>query len=141
MRTSKLRCVEGFTREIPFYMSLADFFIGKPGPNSVSEALACGLPVIVVCNSWTLPQERYNAEWVAEKRFGIVLRSFAGINRAVSHLLAPGAIFRGNVAQYTNRAVFEVVDILQEIMEQSRAPVADPDDASLGNPLADRRLV
>ena len=32
--------VEGFTREVPLYMELADFFIGKPGPGSISEALA-----------------------------------------------------------------------------------------------------
>jgi 1,2-diacylglycerol 3-beta-galactosyltransferase len=54
--------VEGFTREVPRFMRLADFFIGKPGPGSISEAVAMGLPVIVECNHWTLPQERYNAE-------------------------------------------------------------------------------
>src|SRR5262249_46028105 len=53
--------VEGFTTKIPFYMWLSDFFIGKPGPGSISEALAKKLPVIIDCNAWTLPQERYNA--------------------------------------------------------------------------------
>ena len=42
-------------------MQLADFFIGKPGPGSISEAVQQGLPVIVVDNAWTMPQERYNA--------------------------------------------------------------------------------
>lgn len=60
--------VEGFTTRVNYYMQLADFFIGKPGPGSVSEALAMNLPVIVECNSWTLPQERYNADWVLRKR-------------------------------------------------------------------------
>ena len=31
--------VQGFTRDVPLYMELADFFIGKPGPGSISEAL------------------------------------------------------------------------------------------------------
>ena len=119
MRTGKHRHVEGFTTEIPYFMRLADFFVGKPGPGSLSEALACGLPVIVVCNSWTLPQERYNAEWIAAHRFGIVLRDFRGIGRAVAEMLGPDAMFRANVAQYANRAVFEVVDILQEIFDGS----------------------
>src|SRR5262249_14842866 len=62
--------VEGFTSEVPYYMYLADYFIGKPGPGSISEAIAMGLPVIVERNSWTLPQERYNAQWVEEKNVG-----------------------------------------------------------------------
>jgi UDP-N-acetylglucosamine:LPS N-acetylglucosamine transferase len=116
-------------------MRLADFFIGKPGPGSVSEALACGLPVIVVCNAWTLPQERYNAEWIRSNRFGIVLRSFDDINRAVAEMLDPGATFRPNVAQYFNCAVFEVVDILQQIMDESHLPASGASDA---NPTAGR---
>ena len=39
--------VEGFTRDMPLYMEISDFFIGKPGPGSISEALAKQLPVIV----------------------------------------------------------------------------------------------
>ena len=64
-------------------MQLADYFIGKPGPGSISEAVAMRLPVIVERNAWTLPQERYNAEWVREQGVGIVLTNFRGIARAV----------------------------------------------------------
>ncbi len=79
MRAMKTRIpmhVEGFTREVPRFMRLADFFIGKPGPGSISEAVAMGLPVIIERNYWTLPQERYNAEWVEEQGVGISLHSF-----------------------------------------------------------------
>src|SRR5271170_3109226 len=31
--------VEGFTKRVPYYMQLSDFFVGKPGPGSISEAL------------------------------------------------------------------------------------------------------
>ena len=64
-------------------MSLADFFIGKPGPGSISEAVAMRLPVIVERNIWTLPQERYNADWVLERKAGLVLPNFRGIRGAV----------------------------------------------------------
>ena len=57
-------------------MHLADFFIGKPGPGSISEAIAMKLPVIVERNAWTLPQERYNADWVLEQGAGFVLPNF-----------------------------------------------------------------
>ncbi len=75
--------VEGFTKEVPRYMQLADYFIGKPGPGSLSEAAAMRLPVIVEQNAWTLPQERYNAEWVREQGIGIVLRNFRLIAQTV----------------------------------------------------------
>ena len=81
--------MEGFTTKVNMYMQLADFFIGKPGPGSVSEALRMQLPVIVECNAWTLPQERYNAVWVVEKEVGIVLHSFREIVRAVETMIAP----------------------------------------------------
>jgi UDP-N-acetylglucosamine:LPS N-acetylglucosamine transferase len=64
---------------------LADFFIGKPGPGSISEAVQQQLPVIVVRNSWTMPQERYNAQWVRENKVGLVLPSFRSIRAAVSN--------------------------------------------------------
>jgi hypothetical protein len=109
--------VEGFTREIPHYMQLADYFIGKPGPGSISEAVAMRLPVIVERNAWTLPQERYNAEWVREQGIGIVLPNFRGIERAVEELLEPAAYarFRAATARCHNRAVFEIPDILERV--------------------------
>ncbi len=110
--------VEGFTKEVPHYMRLADFFIGKPGPGSISEALAMKLPVLVERNAWTLPQERYNADWVMENQMGLVLRSFRYIVPAVAELLQPENCrrFHANAAGYKNRAVFEIPEILQKIL-------------------------
>ncbi len=112
--------VEGFTKEVPRYMQLADYFIGKPGPGSISEAVATHLPVIVERNAWTLPQERYNAEWVREQGVGIVLPNFRGIAEAVDELLEPDAYarFREAAERLDNRAVFEIPDILEQIVER-----------------------
>ncbi|MBZ5724324.1 MAG: galactosyldiacylglycerol synthase [Acidobacteriia bacterium] len=109
--------VEGFTREVPRYMQLADYFIGKPGPGSISEAVAMRLPLIVECNAWTLPQERYNAAWVREQGVGIVLPNFRAIARAVDELLEPAAYarFRAATERNHNRAVFEIPDILEKL--------------------------
>jgi UDP-N-acetylglucosamine:LPS N-acetylglucosamine transferase len=110
--------VEGFTREVPYYMHLSDFFIGKPGPGSISEAIAMKLPVIVERNAWNLPQERYNTEWVREQGVGMVLRNFRGIERAVAELLEPGiyARMRARAGALENRAVFEIPDMLETIL-------------------------
>ena len=112
--------VEGFTREVPYYMHLSDFFVGKPGPGSISEAIAMKLPVIVERNAWNLPQERYNCEWVREQDVGLVLRNFRGIDAAVKELLEPAtyARMRANAAAQSNRAVFEISDMLQRILSQ-----------------------
>ena len=110
--------VQGFTAEVPYFMHLSDFFIGKPGPGSISEALAMKLPVMVERNAWTLPQERYNADWIREKQTGVVLKSFRDVNAGLAELLAPEnfARFRANAAAIRNRAVFEIPDILKSLM-------------------------
>jgi 1,2-diacylglycerol 3-beta-galactosyltransferase len=112
--------VEGFTKEIPYYMRLSDFFIGKPGPGSISEAIQMKLPVIVERNAWTLPQERYNAEWVRKQGVGLVLRSFRKIESAVRELLASGRLeaMKAKVAALENRAVFEIPPILEQILRE-----------------------
>lgn len=116
--------VEGFTSEIPYYMHLSDFFVGKPGPGSISEALAMHLPVIVERNAWTLPQERYNTEWILEKDAGIVLKSFREIDGGVRQLLesANFARFRANASAIQNRAVFEIPDMLDAILRKQTPP-------------------
>ena len=111
--------VEGFTQEVPYYMHLADFFIGKPGPGSISEAVAMKLPVIVERNAWTLPQERYNADWVTEHHAGMVVSSFRGIEKAVAELLGALASYRASVSQTHNRAVFEIPEIIDGILQRS----------------------
>lgn len=115
------RHIEGFTSEIPYFMRLADFFIGKPGPGSITEALAMRLPVIVESNAWTLPQERYNAEWVRERGVGMVLPNFRGVREAVAEMLGSLEEYRARVGEIENRAVFEIPDILERLISGAPA--------------------
>jgi hypothetical protein len=121
--------VIGFTKEIHKWMRAADFLIGKPGPGSIAEAMVRKLPVLIECNSWTLPQERYNAEWVIERRVGIVLKSFKDVVSGVSQMLEPTRLaeFRKNVAAQDNRAIFEIPEILAGLLgEPSAVPAPVP---------------
>jgi UDP-N-acetylglucosamine:LPS N-acetylglucosamine transferase len=142
-RASAPRAVVGFTAQIRFFMQLADFFIGKPGPGSISEAIQQGLPVIVVRNAWTMPQERYNTDWVLEHDAGLVLDSFQSIRSAVLKLTDQLDDYRASVRRIENRAVFEIPQILEGILRFSgvdsdrrrsrpafpgrRAPASDPE--------------
>jgi 1,2-diacylglycerol 3-beta-galactosyltransferase len=110
--------VEGFTSAVPQYMALADFFVGKAGPGSISEALAMRLPVIVERNAWTLAHERYNADWIEERQLGIVLPNFSRIAAGVREMLRPERYerFRRNAAAVRNSAVFEIPAMLSDIL-------------------------
>jgi 1,2-diacylglycerol 3-beta-galactosyltransferase len=91
--------------------------------------MARKLPVLIECNAWTLPQERYNAEWVTEKRVGIVVKSFRQVADGVRQILEPANLteFRKNVAALNNRAIFEIPDMLAKLLgpsEQAAEPSA-----------------
>ena len=119
--------IEGFTTKVDYFMSLADFFIGKPGPGSISEALQFGLPVITEHNARTMPQERYNGTWLVENGLGMVVPDFREIGPAVEHLLAEAtfAEFRRNVGLYKNYAIFETPMILDQIMAEKAVESMD----------------
>ncbi|MGB2636741.1 MAG: glycosyltransferase [Candidatus Acidiferrum sp.] len=112
--------IVGFTKEVHRLMRAADFLIGKPGPGSVAEAMVRKLPVILESNAWTLPQERYNTEWVKEKKVGIVLHNFREIVSGVQQLMQPGKLaeFRYNTQRLNNRAVFEIPEIFAKLLNE-----------------------
>lgn len=114
------RVVLGFTREVRRYMALGDFFIGKPGPGSLSESVQQGLPVITVRNAFTMPQERYNTDWVRESGLGLVLPSYRAIGPAAKTLVDDLPAYRARVARIRNRAVFEIPALLEAILAQRR---------------------
>jgi UDP-N-acetylglucosamine:LPS N-acetylglucosamine transferase len=114
------RIVIGFTPEIRYYMKLCDFFIGKPGPGSISEAIHLGLPVIVVKNALTMPQERYNAEWVRENRVGVVLDSFRMVRTGVAEVIERLGDYQSRVAAFDNRAVFEIAALIDDLLTRKQ---------------------
>ena len=122
----------GFTKDVHRLMRAADFMIGKPGPGSIAEAMLRHLPVLLECNSWTLPQERYNAQWVKENEVGVVLPNFRAVSVGLQQMLEPDALprLKRNVMAQQNRALFEIPEILAGLM----APTGG---ASRGTPAAE----
>ncbi|WP_326540664.1 galactosyldiacylglycerol synthase [Pseudorhodoferax sp.] len=113
------RVVLGFTREVRRHLALADFFIGKPGPGSLSEALLMGLPVLTTRNAFTMPQERYNTEWLQQQGLGRVLPTFREVAPAVRALGGQLQQYRARVARLRNRAVFELPDLMAKVAEDA----------------------
>jgi hypothetical protein len=119
--TRLIRHVENFTREVPHFMHLSDFFIGKPGSNSISEAIAMTLPVIVEGNQRIVSHEKANVDWIRQYQLGIVIDSFHNVDKAVEKILNPKIFekLHSNAAALQNRAVFEIPEILQKIIEKT----------------------
>lgn len=107
----------GFTPDIGRVMRAADFFIGKPGPASLTEAVLLGLPVLTFDNAWTMPQERYNLQWVREGGHGLAVGSVRGLARAAQQLMAGLPAYRARVAAVRNHAVWEVLDVFEDLLE------------------------
>lgn len=106
----------GFTSEINLLMQLSDYFIGKPGPGSLSESIHMGLPVITFKNASTMPQERFNTTWVTENQYGLVIKKLRDLSDAVDQMIAELPVFKARVLTTNNHAVFEVVKALDQII-------------------------
>lgn len=78
--------VIGYTRRIPELMAGADLLVTKPGALTCSEALAAGLPMVLVN---AIPgQEEENARHLAQNGAAIWLEEKSQLNRTVQQLLA-----------------------------------------------------
>jgi UDP-N-acetylglucosamine:LPS N-acetylglucosamine transferase len=111
----RLHCF-GFTDRVLDLMAACDVLATKPGPGTLAEALHCRVPTVVPCNAHTIPQERYNATFLAENELGVVVRQWREIPAAVS-ALAADPVRRARMRRRLeslppNRAVFEVLEIL-----------------------------
>ena len=115
----------GFTPDVARLMAAADFFIGKPGPGSLSEALHLGLPVITFDNASTMPQERYNVQWLRQQGLGLATSGVRALRSTTTELLARLPEFRSRVGRLDNRAVFEVLDIVDDLLRQPQ-PATEP---------------
>ncbi len=125
------RRVLEFTPDVAAQMRLADFFIGKPGPGSISEAVHMGLPVITTRNAWTMPQERWNTDWVREQGLGVVHRSLRTVRAAVAETVARLPELQANVRRIDNQALLEVPALLAQLLPATtlRRSQAEPSPA------------
>ncbi len=85
--------VIGFTDRVHDWMRAADAAVTKPGGLTVAEALACGLPLVIVN---PIPgQETRNSDYVLERGAGIKVNITRLLGRRASELLADAARLTG----------------------------------------------
>jgi len=109
----------GFTDRVADVLEATDVLVTKPGPGSLSEAFQHGVPVVVTRNVHTIPQERFNTDFVRDRGLGAVVRHWREIPDAVRALRsdpARRAAIRARLAALPpNRAVYEVIDLIARV--------------------------
>jgi processive 1,2-diacylglycerol beta-glucosyltransferase len=77
--------VFGYTNRIPDLMKISDLFIGKPGGLTTAEALACGLPMVIVS---PIPgQEERNSDHLLEDGVAVKCNELTTIPYKIDSLL------------------------------------------------------
>ncbi len=118
--------VQGFVTNMSAWMSASDLIITKAGPGTISEALACGLPILL---SGFLPgQEEGNVTFVQESGVGILCENPAEIARTLVGWLSPAdhtlAHFAACAKQLARpQAAQEIARILDEILTAQKSNV------------------
>ena len=75
----------GYTEEMHRWMAAATLLLGKPGGLTISEAMACGLPMVVIS---PIPgQEERNSDHLLEKGIAIKCNEFTTLAYKVDRLL------------------------------------------------------
>jgi UDP-N-acetylglucosamine:LPS N-acetylglucosamine transferase len=105
----------GFTDRVAELMAASDVLVTKPGPGSLAEAFHQRVPVVVVRNRHTIPQERFNTDYVAEHGLGRVVghwREIPGAVAALGHPPERERVRERLAALPPNRAVYEVLETI-----------------------------
>jgi processive 1,2-diacylglycerol beta-glucosyltransferase len=128
----------GFTSEMDELMTAADLFVGKPGGLTTSEALAKGLPMVVIN---PIPgQEERNSDHLLEEGIAIRCNNLPALAYKIERLIdEPGklTLMRGNaLALGKPRAAFTIVERLEACRQEPVLGTAETPPAKRRRSLA-----
>jgi processive 1,2-diacylglycerol beta-glucosyltransferase len=116
--------VVGYTTEMDGYMAAADLVVGKPGGLTMSEALARGVPFVIV---HPIPgQEERNADHLLEEGAAIRCNNLPALAYKIDRLLGDPqrlASMRANILRLARPRAAH--DIVQTLLAQLRSPTGD----------------
>jgi 1,2-diacylglycerol 3-beta-galactosyltransferase len=79
----------GFVHNMPELMHAADVIVTKAGPGTISEALACHLPIVI--SGYVPGQEEGNVEFVIQNKVGALALESTTLIDTLRRLLKPGS--------------------------------------------------
>lgn len=115
----------GFVDNMPELMRASDMVVTKAGPGSISEAMACGLPIILT--GFIPGQEEGNVEYVRANRLGVFADTPEKLVAFARQLLDPSdpqlAEMRANVLALSKpRASFDIARLILSYVPPAGAP-------------------
>ncbi len=79
----------GFVQNMPELMHAADVIVTKAGPGTISEALSCGLPIVL--SGYVPGQEEGNVDYVVTNEVGVLALDPGTLVDSLRRLLKPGS--------------------------------------------------
>lgn len=117
LETRYNKVVVGYTSQIPCYMHLSDFLIGKSGPGTIMEGLAAGLPLLIDTRK-VITHESNNMAWVERHGFGVQFRSNEELLARIEQFASDDIYnyLKKKVSTFENKAIFEIPAVIETVM-------------------------
>ncbi len=111
----------GFVHNMPEMMRASDVIVTKAGPGTISEALACHLPIIL--SGYVPGQEEGNVDYVLQNDVGVLAYDAIELIDALRRLVKPGSVvLRRQVENAIRlsrpRASFDIADCILSFVPQ-----------------------
>ena len=118
LHTRYKKVVVGYTPEVPYFMHLSDFLIGKSGPGTIMEGIAADLPLLIDTTHNGIMHELDNIKWIEQHGFGLPFSNPAQLLCRIQQLTSSEVydLLKMNVSRYENRAVLEIPKTIETIM-------------------------
>jgi 1,2-diacylglycerol 3-beta-galactosyltransferase len=115
--------VVGFVDNMADFMSAADLLITKAGPSTISEALACGLPMLI--SGALRGQEEGNVDWVLNTGAAMLTTDAQELTATLQCLLRDGRHALTRMAEKAREAATPessllAAQLIDEVASQSR---------------------
>lgn len=119
--------VYNFVDDMPTLMKAADLIVSKAGGLILTEALACGLPIVMI--EFIPGQETGNVDYIVENGAGVYAEPPLPLLRALSHWLLNGGQGLAEAAQKARplgrpRAAYEIAERIWQFAQQGPTPLS-----------------
>jgi 1,2-diacylglycerol 3-beta-galactosyltransferase len=111
----------GFVHNMPEMMRASDVIVTKAGPGTISEALACHLPIIL--SGYVPGQEEGNVDYVLQNDVGVLAYDAIELIDALRRLVKPGSVLLRRQVENAIRlsrpgASFDIADCILSFVPQ-----------------------